>query len=448
MFRTKLVRGGVALAAAAMGVAALSVASTSVAGATGTTTGRSATLITGSGSQTSYDTMNALNILFNTAPGCDLTASTSVPLYLDCGQSSVVAGTAGGEQGYNVSAENPYNDYAVNAPAIGSGNGSNALEANGAGTGHSPADFARASSAKGTTISNRIKYATDGVSWVTLNTFQGVKTAQAKITNLTTVQLQAIFQGTLTCAGAQYGGMDWFCLGAKTHSLIAPYMAQTGSGTYSTWSSFVGITGTGNGVANGSNPSAHSNLFENSMSYIEQQGDAAHAIYFFSLGKFTTNCHGKSTKIVCTGTPKTAGVTDADYVTFGQINGITANQATVQGTGGGANVTFPVTRGLYNNYLNSSATNPSNQATLNYVSEKGFLCKQGTANDINPYTGNSYRFDIEAAITSQGFFPLDVSGSPFTQGTLTYPAIITDSAFTANATAGDGTTGYCLATNG
>ena len=451
MFRSKLTRGGVAFAAATMGVATMSMAFAGTAGATGTATGRSATLIIGSGSQTSYDEMTALSTLFNSAPGCDLTASTAVPASLDCGQASHTAGTVGGEQGYDVSAENPYNDFAVQAPAIGSGNGSTALEASGSGSPTQTIDFARASSAKGTSVSNRVKFATDAVSWVTFNAVGGVKTNQAKITNMTTAQLQGIFQGTGVpgCVGGQYSNMDWYCLGAKAHSPIDVYMAQTGSGTYSTWQSFTGITSNtaGGGVTNagmeqgGGTAASHSNLFENQMSYISQQSDAADAIYFFSLGKFTTNCHGKNgKKVVCAGTAAN------DYVTFGSINGISATQSTVQGTGGGAGVTFPVVRGLYNNYLNSSAAHPSSQATLNFVSEKGFLCKSGTSTDTNPYTGNSYRYDIEAAIKAQGFFPLDVSGSPFAQGTVTNPAVITDTAFTAID--GDGTSGYCLVTHG
>ena len=81
----------------------------------------------------------------------------------------------------------------------------------------------------------------------------------------------------------------------------------------------------------------------------------------------------------------------------------------MQGTGGGAGVTFPVTRGLYNLYNNSSATVPSNQATLNFMSEDGFLCKSSTKTDIDPQTGVAYRTEIEAAITANGFFPLDVT---------------------------------------
>ena len=115
-------------------------------------------------------------------------------------------------------------------------------------------------------------------------------------------------------------------------------------------------------------------------------------------------------------------------------------------------MTFPVTRGLYNLYNNSSATVPSSQATLNFVGENGFLCKSSTTTDIDPQTGVAYRTEIEAAITANGFFPLDMSGAPFAEGSVTFPGTITDAAYTAidnNAgNTGDNGNGFCLVTNG
>ena len=59
----------------------------------------------------------------------------------------------------------------------------------------------------------------------------------------------------------------------------------------------------------------------------------------------------------------------------------------------------------------------SNPATFNFASEDGFLCKPNTvdgtatgAQIIDPVTGLTYRSEIEAAITAQGFFPLGRSG--------------------------------------
>ena len=73
--------------------------------------------------------------------------------------------------------------------------------------------------------------------------------------------------------------------------------------------------------------SAHENLFENQMATIYAQPDAADAIYFMSLGKFTTTCKGKKANVeVCAGATNT---TTKTYTTFGEINGITATQATV-----------------------------------------------------------------------------------------------------------------------
>jgi len=451
-------RGGVAVAAATIGAASLSLAFAGTAGATAyPDNAGSASLIVGSGSQTSYSTMTSLADLFNGSPGCDLTASTSLPLSLGCGTSPTTAGTPGGEQGFPVAADNPYNDFAVNAPAIGSGNGATALQNSGAGTPTQRIDFARYSSHKGNTTVNDVAYATDGVSWTTFNVVGGVKTAQAKVTNITEANLVAIYNGTLTCGTLT---MDWKCLGAKVSSPIDVYVAQTGSGTYSTWQGALGFSKTGPGgivnpgmEAGWTNPataiSAHENLFENQMSYISAQPDAKNAIYFMSLGKFTTTCAGKNgKKVVCAGTPKT------DNVTFGQINGIAATQSTVQGTGGGGGVTFPITRALYNSYANSSAVAPSSQATLNFVGENGFLCKSSTVSETDPQTGVSYRSEIENAITANGFFPLDVSGSPFAEGSgsLASPGTVTDPAYTAidNNSGNTGATGngFCLVTVG
>ena len=98
MFRIISRRGSVAMAAATVGLAGMSLAFAAPAGATGTVSGPNASLIVGSGSQTSYDEMTALGSLFNSAPGCDLTAATAVPLVLNCGQTPTASGTAGGEQ--------------------------------------------------------------------------------------------------------------------------------------------------------------------------------------------------------------------------------------------------------------------------------------------------------------------------------------------------------------
>jgi len=456
MFRSLFTRrGGVAVAAATIGAASLSLAFAGTAGAV-----PSSSLLVGSGSQTSYAVMTGLTDLFNNVPGCDLTAPTALPLSLNCSTSPFTAGSANGEQGFTVAADNPYNDFTVQAPAIGSGNGVLALQGS-----TQLVNYARSSSHKGGTQQNDVEYATDGVSWSTFASVSGVKTAQAKVTNITLANLIAIWNGTLTCTvkGVSYTE-NWICVGAKTASPIDVYVAQTGSGTYSTWQGALGFSKTSPGgvtnagveagwVANGGSSgtlvSAHENLFENDMSFISKQVDAKDGIYFMSLGKFTTTCPGVPGKAHCAGTPATSATT------FGAINGIVANQASVQGTGGGGGVTFPVTRGLYNIYDNSTATAPAfvaNQATLNFAGENGFLCKSSTASEIDPQTGATYRSEIENVIKANGFFPLDVSGTSFSEGSVPAPGTISDAGYAANDNSAGNTgvtgKGFCLVTPG
>jgi len=438
-------RGAAAVAAATIGLSGMSLAFAGTAGAA-----PSASPLFGSGSQTSYAVMTALSPIFNNAAGCDLTGATSTPSTLNCGTSSFAPGTVGGEQGFNVSSENPYNDFTVQAPAIGSGNGRNALLASGAGTPTQKIDYARSSSfsAVGSTV-NFVKYATDAVSWSTFNQFSGVPTKQAAVTNISTADLKLIMNDTLSCViNGVTKTMNWQCLGATSSAHIDCYMAQTGSGTYDTWSKYLGFTGAPACVhdnINGDTTGAqHSNLGENQMATISNRSDAANAIYFMSLGKYTTTCpggiSGKATPGVCAGTQANT------FTTLGKIDGIKAKKGTVQGTGGGLGVTFPVTRGLYNVYNNSTATVPSSQATLNFMSEYGFLCKSGTTSDIDPSTGVSFRTDIENAILAQGFFPLDVSGTPFPMGSVTNPAVITDAGYTAIDPVSSN--GFCLVSHG
>jgi hypothetical protein len=485
-------RGGVAIATVALGLSGMSLAFAGTAGAA-----PNATLTVGSGSQTSYAIMNSLSSLFDTSPGCDLTASTSTPLQLNCGTTSFSAGSADGQQGFSVAAENPYNDFTVQASPIGSTNGLAEIES----SANYPADYARSSSGPSSSNSNNemnfVQYAVDGVSWTSFKkTATGGGTAHKAVKNISTTNLKAIYNYSLTCTYTDPSATtfapanttytltdDWYCLPGYAGTLTkAPfeatsastgyidpincYISETGSGTFSTWSAYNGFSKTSlpNCVNHEYNPTthtfgaagsatAHENLFENSMHQISLQTDAAYALYYFSFGKFSVICPGG----ICEDTAS------GFQTQYGQIDGITANQASIQGPGAGQTAgtplcttgetggCFPVTRGLYNVYNNSHASGvqvTSNQATLNFVSEYGFLCKSSTKTDIDPQTNVSYRTEIETDITTQGFFPLDTSQSEtFPEGSPTYPAVITDAGYAANDPTSP-TPGYCLVSNG
>jgi ABC-type phosphate transport system substrate-binding protein len=443
-------RAGVAVATIALGISGMSLAFAGTAGAV--TYLNAPGVLAGSGSNTAYDMMTQLGTLFTQSPGCDLTAATASPLTLQCETGSYTVG-GDGENGDNAAAENPYNDVTFQYPAVGSGNGVKQLYT----AGSTPISYARSSgspaNSHGTTAQNYIEYAVDGVSWIHFTKVNGKVSPSSKVKNISEADLQAIYEGTQGCIikGTHYS-MNWICEGG-TNSAIDCYVAQTGSGTEKTWAA--DIVG-GNDAAPCLNDehtgtaASHSGLFENEVSAMFtpggtwNNGDENNAIYYFSYGKYKS----EAVKGVLPGDPK-------NYPTaLGEINGITADQATIQGTtGDGVPGDFPVIRYLSNVYNNTSTgTNGiATQSTLNMVSEYGFLCKPGTLADIDPLTGASYRSEIESVITAQGFFPIDSSISkPFSEGSLTTPASITDPLYQEidpNYTSTD-PSGYCLSVNG
>jgi hypothetical protein len=452
MFRSLRVRrGGAVVAGAAIAMSGLSLAFAGSAGAT-TYLNPPATIV-GSGSNTAYTLMSGLSTLFNSSPGCDLTASTTNNGTMQCATGTYVVG-GDGENGSNAAAENPYNDVTVQEAAVGSGNGVKQLYT----AGDFPINYARSSAipanSHGTSAQNYIEYAIDGVSWIHFTEASGAKTASAKISNLTTAQLSAIYDNDADCTvkGVSYTE-NWICVGAKTPAPIDCYVAQTGSGTEKTWAAdIVGGVDAAPCLSDEAVGSAasHSGLFENELAAMFtpggtwNNGDEADAIYYFSYGKFASLCTTKS----CPGVP-------SGYATaLGSINGIAASKTSIQGTtGDGVPGDFPVIRYLSNVYNNTSTgTNGiATQQTLNLVSEYGFLCKPGTETDIDPLTNVSYRSEIESTIDASGFFPIDSSiSSPFSEGSLATPANITDPLFQEidpNYAATD-PSGYCLSVNG
>jgi hypothetical protein len=145
------------------------------------------------------------------------------------------------------------------------------------------------------------------------------------------------------------------------------------------------------------------------------------AIFFFSNGKYNVSC--KLPKD-CGGSPLSTGTTNA----IGSVNGVAPTEQNVLDS------QFPVDRFLYNIYSNGSNSNipAATAATLNYVSELGFMCnpnKGGTTAALDPNTGKSYISEIQSTILAAGFYPLSagassgtVNTSPIDEGTLTNPA--------------------------
>jgi len=370
--------------------------------------------------------------------------------------------------------DNPVNDVAISEPPIASSNGIEQLEngrnngsaSPGSGIGASLStldvtgvNFATSSRGPGSGDVqglNFVAYAVDGVSWVhfTKTSAGSTPTPSAKVSNLTQSQLQGIWDGTI---------YNWGQLGGKNAPIIV-FSAPSAAGTSTTWKNFLGydptatslgvncaslqnVTPTGKGASatypssTGATGCTGPNLiFENELTSVPS-ADYADMIFYYSTGEYNIQCEGIKAKVeagidksviaqetentkVGTGCGGSPTVGNAGKVALGEINGETATPSNVLGG------KFAPVRDLYNVYSNGSNTNvpAATPATLNYVSEIGFLCKPQTIDGgaeagassagvptssaiLDPATGQWYETEIDDTILAQGYLPIDATAA-------------------------------------
>jgi len=513
-------RHKLAIGASAAGAAIAAFAMAAPAGALGVPTNvnypaaAANNLIVGSGSSTDYQMMIGMDSLFNQVPGCVITsgsvtgapAKSSQELNYACETNS---GSTTLEQVPGESyLDNPINDVAVEEPPMGSSNGIAQLELgrNQANTGIGTAfsttnqqqvstiNYARSSRdpSSGNDIQglNFVAYAKDGVAPLIWSEANSVKAPFAKgiltTGGLSTPQLQAIYNGT---------DYDWAQLGATKSAPIYVYSAQEGSGTQSTFKTFLGFDPSAStNKVNCTDPAATGDkattagytvagaktvtpwpaataltgcegpqiIFENedasilanatpstespiASAWSTENGSASpilNSVFFYSWGKFSLQCEGikeqvsyldkTSTKLaVKEGTNCGSEALPTGYKpTLTSVNGVAASPATILATSGDS--VYPIDRFLYNVYSNGSNANipEATAATLNYVSEVGFLCKPQTVNGaaeatlpaetdgafapdtntndiVDPATGLWYHDEIFNQILASGFLPVN-----------------------------------------
>jgi hypothetical protein len=429
-------RRGPLLAASVVGAVCASAALALPAGATVTsTTGNH--MIVGSGSVTTYNMMQAMDVLFNDSPGCTITVASTVsnpPETFVC-QNKPASLTGG-------NTENPYNDVAVEEPGLGSSTGIAQLENQGSGgTTLSTAlvNFARSSRAAKSsdpTGLNFVAYAEDGVSWFHFKDVKGVKTPSSCINSLTQKQLTEIFSPTTNAEkywnfyvppGSKASTSCGYkrVAGKLTPALVEQYSAQPGSGTLSTFDGYIGVKSEDYVASRGTAYEKTHIIVENEDRQIVRNGDEADAVFFFSWGKFQIECG-----VGDSGTLPGCSPAKGDKVQLGAINGVFATAKDILCSPAsnctGLRHPFPLPRFLYNVYSNgSNATFPAaTQATLNYVSEVGFVCKPNTTVKgpiLDPSTLIPYRTEIDALIKSNGFLPLPLQKTEDT-GAVPHPA--------------------------
>lgn len=422
-----------------------------------------ATMIYGSGSDTTYTMHESLAAIFNRAPGCLLQAVTPViqQYNMECNpEINALIGKAPGYANYD---RDLVSDYYF----IGSGGGRNHVAGWNQGTlGYSQADYFRASSSGAPTDGRSIAFARDALAAFTFDTVQtgistNVSTPGSLVTQLTQQQVKDIWQGTTKCwasidrtlsnlttvadgTNADYvtaGKFDetkWLTLATaaagagykasnsyKACVPIAVYTVPTSSGTRTAWDTLAaGGTNKGElyqsledpftGLAFTSGEKLARTIAENNASPIANRLATSgintdlvtNAIYFYSIGKYTTalgGLDGDGNPRLSGNSTKQTGFTDrlfnAQRDGVGAASPVLATSVSIASTDAATNYLYA--RSLYFGYQYP------NQATRNYLDPlNGFLCSTKTDSMTDPINSFNVRDEIKTAILSSGFIPL------------------------------------------
>ena len=237
-------------------------------------------LIVGAGSATTYDMMVRLGDLFNAAPTCDLYQPDTgkvQPLDFTCVSiaNPTQTGNVNGTSGRYVVAPtvanvpvNPFGDVSVQEPPVGSSTGIKMVNdqgsvpgghwsgANSNGSYVNVANFinyARSSrNFKSTDYKglNLVAYAKDGISWshfTSTGATKAIPTPSASLTDMTQADIQNVYNGVIKNWSGTFHSTD--SLGAHdtsgTSAPIIVFSAQVGSGTWDSFSGWVGSTAGG-----------------------------------------------------------------------------------------------------------------------------------------------------------------------------------------------------------
>jgi hypothetical protein len=417
--------------AAVAGVLVVATATASFAVVSVDTNRVSRTLL-GVGSDTTYEVMGQLDLLYNQSAGCAVlppvgtTFATFKETCIVNGQlaySTSYAGLIGGE--------NLYHDRFTEAFPVGSGNGTKILTQFVTSPGTAlAADYGRASSKQtytlpaGTTAYG-VAYARNGDGWWLgkTNTF----VAHNKLgptTNATVGQLKNVFVGNasgkcLNTFSNLPNSAFKATFGAPGSGNVAPFATQVGSGSGKDFLSKIDTSTTYSDASalqncipakfkNGDLTDGEHVIQENFAKPICNQTGTPHswqnrAVFPYGFARFVQNHGGTSG---CIGRLQ-------------KVNGIAPGPVSIGLTTGPK--AYPLTGYVYNYVAvpnGQDVTTPSSwagntQSVLSYIDPiNGFLCKANTQPD--PYTGLSYHTEIANTITRMGFAPLkwsNVGGS-------------------------------------
>src|SRR5262245_17190970 len=332
------------------------------------------------GSDTSYDLMAALDLLYNTSPGCNLLAS---PQPLD--------DTCQADLPSTITTENYRHDRIVGRAPLGSSSGISQMCGV---VGATPVDFARSSRVPRTGAGGSVEpcagtkfvaYARDAITWECFSALANGCGADPTatppipaVTNLTQTQLQDIY---VNCTVN-----DWGDIGGAPGRAIELWGIQDGSGTRATIDAFLGapmstcFPDQDPGTAGKQNDHL---ILENQNADIIVGGNQANALQMLAFSAWNYRIKQKAFR-------------PDDGSRLGKINNVDPTVPTIK------DGTFPLSRFIFNVYRNSASL-----AVKNYVGEKfGWICKRDPFHGVDPISGRNFHIAIDRTIQSQGFVPL------------------------------------------
>jgi len=366
-------------------------------------------VLVGSGSDTTYDMMKALDKVYSGANGCATIWYTgeTQPFDGSCSTNDLASGNGTDKVTYPW--VNDGHSTIMQRFPVGSGNGVKELCFQGKANVRN-VNFARSSSSSSTACSDLtyVGYAKDAVSWYHATKDRlGNPTTSAKIADLAKADLAKIYNGTYT---------KWSDLNGKakdaegnfvtdlSDNLIKVYGAQAGSGTVDYWKAQIGTT----------KSDALTTVLENAPIAIFDAGNEVDAIYFTSYGRYK-----QAARI--TGSPDSyfGNAVSSRYPlaadSLGKIDGIAPTNASLIASTGA----FPLSRTVFN------VTRFPSAETNKYVGPAGFLCSSTIGAITDRLSGKTYRTLIEEAILAEGFVPLalattggGVAGTSYCRATL------------------------------
>lgn len=399
--------------------------------------------IRGYGSDTTYGLMQQLDNAFNGSTGCANFANSGRADGLtsnpdgSCTPPQTIASQRG--------PENWDHDVAISMYPVGSGNGIVTLDKfatvdSCGGTagqpypsgscGYAAFEYARSSRARGGSDSANLRfvaYAKDAIPWVDWRTGTAAETSgpAAGVSNLSTTQLANIFVNcTLTSWSAAAAGQN---VGTGTGAdRIIVWAAQDGSGTRKQYDTFVGGTSKNcvdAAYKDGNTTNGERVIFENDASpivncatYAGGSCDATDGnnTYLSSMFYFSTGPYAQTPLDAAHGNQHGNG---ADLGSIGTVAPTSPNIETNA---------YPFSRLLFNVYRNTYAANNIPVPALDYVGEKGWICKGSvngsglpdavaTSGDTDtrgghitdPLTGRNYATEITGDIEATVAYPFD-----------------------------------------